>query len=232
MNFHHSSRITIFFVALIALLAVACSREEPATTKVLEDSPTNSQPTYVPPPTSTSSIQSPYVGQETRKIKFLSPQDIEGLLHGAGTPFGGLAKPAELNGYPGPRHVLDAVESGEFHTTGEQLEQVEHLYEGMRTEAIGIGELIVELEESIDNAFSSGIVTEESLRDMALESGDLYGRLRVIHLSTHLSMIDVLTPSQVVQYNSLRGYASGDDPCAKVPAGHDPELWKMHNNCQ
>ena len=56
-----------------------------------------------------SAIHSPYTGQEARGIKALSQDDIEGLLSGAGTPFGGMAKPAELNGYPGPRHVLDAI---------------------------------------------------------------------------------------------------------------------------
>ena len=86
------------------------------------------RPATVPTETANESvIQSPYVGQETRGIKALSQADIEGLLAGAGTPFGGMAKPAELNGYPGPRHVLDAVEAGEFDLTTDQREQVEVL---------------------------------------------------------------------------------------------------------
>ncbi len=64
-----------------------------------------------------SAIRSPYVGQEARGIKALSQDDVEGLLAGAGSPFGGMAKPAELNGYPGPRHVLDAVKAVEFELT-------------------------------------------------------------------------------------------------------------------
>ncbi len=76
-----------------------------------------------------SAIYSQYAGQEIRGIKALSQDDIEGLLAGAGTPFGGMAKPAELNGYPGPRHVLDAVEAGEFKLTSDQEEQIEALYE-------------------------------------------------------------------------------------------------------
>jgi len=27
----------------------------------------------------------------------------------------------------------------------------------------------------------------------------------------------------------LRGY--GGDPCANVPAGHNAEMWRRHNNC-
>lgn len=180
--------------------------------------------------TSESVISSPYIGQETRHIKALSLEDIDGLLAGAGTPFGGMAKPAELNGYPGPRHVLDAVEAGELEATFQQLEQIEALYESMHSDAIEIGKEIIELETRVDNAFARGTITNELLPNMILESGRLYGRLRLIHLETHLSMVEILTPQQVEQYNRLRGYISGN-PCGNIPKGHPPELWKKHNNC-
>jgi hypothetical protein len=45
----------------------------------------------------------PYAGQQTRAIKALSDDDIASLLKGEGM---GMAKAAELNGYPGPIHVL------------------------------------------------------------------------------------------------------------------------------
>src|ERR1043166_1905183 len=44
---------------------------------------------------------SPYAGQQSREIKSLSDQEIDGLKNARGL---GLAKAAELNGYPGPRH--------------------------------------------------------------------------------------------------------------------------------
>src|SRR5688500_491116 len=44
----------------------------------------------------------PYAGQQSRDIKSLSEQEIAALLAGQGA---GLAKAAELNGYPGPAHV-------------------------------------------------------------------------------------------------------------------------------
>ncbi len=47
---------------------------------------------------------SPYVGREQREIKSLSPGDIQMYLQGHGM---GMAKAAELNHYPGPKHVLD-----------------------------------------------------------------------------------------------------------------------------
>jgi hypothetical protein len=46
--------------------------------------------------------QSPYAVQESHEIKALSPHEISDLLAGNGM---GLAKAAELNRYPGPRHV-------------------------------------------------------------------------------------------------------------------------------
>ena len=206
-------------------MLTACSSEDIQATQTTSATPGTAE-------ASSSSIESPYQGQETRKIKALSQADIDGLLNGAGTPFGGLAKPAELNGYPGPRHVLDAVESGEFQVTPEQLVQIESLYEEMRSKAIELGEAIIEAEEAIDIGFSSSAVTENSLQQNIAASVDLYGQLRVVHLKTHLSMIDILHPEQVTQYNILRGYTSGGDPCANVPAGdHDAAMWKQHNNC-
>jgi len=48
-----------------------------------------------------------YAGQETRKIKALSEDQIQGYLAGSGM---GLAMAAELNHYPGPKHVLELAE--------------------------------------------------------------------------------------------------------------------------
>jgi hypothetical protein len=47
--------------------------------------------------------QSPYAGMQTRPIKALSKQQVVDLKAGRGM---GLALAAELNGYPGPIHVL------------------------------------------------------------------------------------------------------------------------------
>ena len=142
-----------------------------------------------------------------------------------------MAKPAELNGYPGPRHVLDAVEAGEFEVTDEQLAEIEVLYEEMQAEAIALGIQIIDLEKAIDDAFVNGTITEEFLQGNVTASAELYGQLRIVHLKYHLQMVDILTADQAAQYNELRGYTS-DDPCANVPDGHDAELWRQHNNCE
>ena len=180
----------------------------------------------------TGALHSPYAGQEKRSIKALPQADVEGLLGGVGTPFGGMAKPAELNGYPGPRHVLDAVEAGEFEVTEKQKARIEELYEEMEVQAITLGEKIISIEQRIDDEFADKTVTIGRLRENVANSADVYGQLRFVHLKYHLEMVDVLTPEQVERYNTLRGYIGDDDPCEGVPEGHDPDLWKMHNDCR
>ena len=50
----------------------------------------------------------PYAGEQQRAIKSLSEKDIADLQAGQGM---GLAKAAELNGYPGPAHVLEHADA-------------------------------------------------------------------------------------------------------------------------
>ena len=54
--------------------------------------------------TAATAEEAPYAGLDTRGIAALSEADIAALRAGEGW---GLALPAELNGWPGPRHVLD-----------------------------------------------------------------------------------------------------------------------------
>src|SRR5581483_6020910 len=59
---------------------------------------------------------SPYAGQQSREIKSLSDREIDGLKNARGL---GLAKAAELNGYPGPMHVLELADA--LNITGDQF---------------------------------------------------------------------------------------------------------------
>ena len=58
-----------------------------------------------------SLTQSPYAGMPTRAIKALSDQQIADLRAGRCM---GMALPAELNGYPGPAHVLELADKLEL----------------------------------------------------------------------------------------------------------------------
>jgi hypothetical protein len=156
----------------------------------------------------TSSFQtSPYAGQELRDIKSLSDDDIQSLQNGTGEAFGGMAKLAELNGYPGPRHVLDMA--SELQLTDRQRMEIELIYQNMSNKAKSIGAAIIDIEQDMDGAFANKTITEEDLKLMLDKSADLYGQLRFVHLSAHLNTIQMLTIEQVQMYNTMRGYDSG-----------------------
>lgn len=173
---------------------------------------------------------SKYSGQETRLIKSLSVEDVEGLEKGTGDPFGGMAKLAELNGYPGPRHVLDLAL--QLALTSEQKKSVEKMNDTRVEEAQTLGKAIVELEQEMNEMFIKKTITEKTLRQKLAKSGELYGELRFVHLKWHLAMLNVLTEEQVKLYNKLRGYIEGGDPCKNIPEGHDMVQWKKHNGCK
>ena len=154
-----------------------------------------------------SSQISPYAGQELRDIKSLSDNDVQSLQNGTGEAFGGIAKLAELNGYPGPRHVLDMA--SELRLTDGQRMEIELIYQNMSNKAKSIGVAIIDIEQDIDEAFANKTITQENLKLMLDKSADLYGQLRFVHLSVHLDTAHMLATEQVQMYNTMRGYDSG-----------------------
>ncbi|MBJ6128411.1 Spy/CpxP family protein refolding chaperone [Microvirga splendida] len=120
----------------------------------------------------------------------------------------GLALPAELNGYPGPVHVLELGEK--LALTGEQRTRVEELHAAMKGETVPLGERLIAQETDLDRQFATKSVTSASLQAATADIGATQGALRGAHLRYHLSTLDVLTPEQVRRYSELRGYqASG-----------------------
>jgi len=144
---------------------------------------------------------SDYVDLQFTEIRGLSTEQLEGYQTGAGL---GYALPAELNGYPGPRHVLDLAD--ELALTDTQQADIQALYDDMLPQAIELGEHFLAQEELIEVAFREGTITDVLLQEALAEAGQLESQLRYIHLSTHLATIDILTLHQVQQYNVLRGY--------------------------
>ncbi len=171
------------------------------------------------------SYKSKYAGEEKREIKSLSETDIEELKNGKGW---GLAKAAELNGLPGPAHLLEMKE--EIHLSAKQIRVIEDLYKKMKQEAIPLGLELIELERELNNHFSNRTITDELLGILLERIAQIQKKLRYVHLSTHLETPNILTPEQIALYNKLRGYSS-DDPCENIPKGHDPKMWKRHHNC-
>jgi len=149
---------------------------------------------------------SPYAGQQGREVKALSADEVEGLLAGAGM---GYAKAAELNRYPGPKHVLELAD--ELHLTAEQRTATEAAFERMQTAAQGLGERLVAAERGLDSAFAEGTVDEPELRRRTAEIADLEGELRYVHLAAHLETRALLDERQVAHYAWLRGYGEGGE---------------------
>ena len=167
---------------------------------------------------------SAYAGEETRLITSLSEQDLEEIGRGGGW---GLARVAELNGVPGPTHLLELAE--DIGLTEQQRSDIEAIRAQMQADAIAAGERYVAAERALDDAFQQGPPDAEALEQLLAESGQARAALRLVHLNAHLLTLPLLTDAQVSRYSVLRGYSV--DPCAYVPDGHDPQMWRNHNGC-
>jgi hypothetical protein len=144
---------------------------------------------------------SPYVGQETRAIKALSQDEVEGLLAGKGL---GFAKAAELNGYPGPAHVLELADK--LHLSDAQRIATSAILAEMQRRAATAGAKLVEQERQLDRRFADGSVTKEALAASLARIGELQADVRRAHLDAHIAQVDVLTAEQRAAYMRLRGY--------------------------
>lgn len=107
---------------------------------------------------------SPYVGLEQRRIKALSDSQVQQLRDGEGMS---LALAAELNHYPGPRHVLDLAK--ELDPTRKQRQRTEALLRAHRSQAQALGASIIAREEELDREFARRTVTEARLRELTGE---------------------------------------------------------------
>jgi len=144
---------------------------------------------------------SPYAGQERRAIKGLSAEEIEALPSGQGM---GLAKAAELNHYPGPRHVLELATP--LQISEPQRTETQGIYDRMHQEAVRLGALIVDKERELDHRFATEAVDSQTLQHLTKHIAQLQGDLRLAHLQAHVEMKRMLSREQIDTYDTLRGY--------------------------
>ncbi len=150
---------------------------------------------------SMSAQDTAYAGHSGRRIKALSAEEITSLEAGAGM---GLALAAELNGYAGPRHVLELADQIEL--TDEQRRQTQTKFDAMQAAARRIGAEIILGEARLDSLFNGGTITEDSLDSSVTHIAESRAKLRTVHLRTHLSMRTLLSDHQAHLYAELRGY--------------------------
>jgi Spy/CpxP family protein refolding chaperone len=148
-----------------------------------------------------AAAQTPYAGMQTRPIKALSEQQVADLGSGRGM---GLALAAELNGYPGPSHVLELADKLELST--DQRARIKALFDSMKAEVLPLGSKLIEQEAALDRQFATRTVTPESLKASTAAAAITQGELRETHLKYHLSTVEVLSPHQMKRYAELRGY--------------------------
>ena len=155
-----------------------------------------------PPSSDTHAAHSPYADQGPSEVKGLSADEVRAYRDGTGH---GLAKPAELNHYPGPRHVLDL--SADLTLTAAQTARAREIFDRMHTDAVSLGDRILSAEKTLDRAFASGAIDGAELRAQVASIAWLQGELRRVHLQAHVETRALLRPEQIDHYDALRGYA-------------------------
>ena len=158
----------------------------------------------------------PYAGIQSRLIKSLSDDQLADLRAGRGMS---LALPAELNGYPGPLHVIELADM--LGLSPEQRARMQQLFETMRDEAIALGSRLIAQETELDRLFATRTVTASTLAQATAAIGQTQAELRATHLRYHLLTTDILTRDQMRRYAELRGYGG-------VEQGHDHQPKHPH----
>jgi hypothetical protein len=144
---------------------------------------------------------SPYAGMEQRDIKALSVEQVSDLREGRGM---GASLPAELNGVPGPMHVLQLKE--QLKVTADQQATLEQIVARMKASAQRLGNDVIETELKLDSVFRGGHATEQDVHALTGRIGTLNAELRATHLVAHLQTQRVLSEAQIQAYNEARGY--------------------------
>lgn len=158
---------------------------------------------------------SPYAGEERRAVKSLSEQEIASLRRGDGM---GFAKLAELNHYPGPKHVLEI--STELGLNRSQVSDTQILYDQMKARAVELGEELIAAESRLDEEFEDKSITAHSLEAALLNMGRLRAQLRFVHLEAHLKQVQLLSADQIIKYDSVRGYQGAGQDHGHHKKGH------------
>jgi hypothetical protein len=158
------------------------------------------------PVSAEDALTSPYRGQTSTGLRGLTENEVSELRQGRGM---GLARAAELNGYPGPRHVLDAVRAERLQLTPDQAHKVQRIFAAMSSEAQRLGNMVLTEEGALEEAFRKGAISEADLLARVGRIAALQGDLRAVHLRAHLQTRALLSKQQIQRYDQLRGYTAG-----------------------
>lgn len=129
--------------------------------------------------------------------------EAKAYLQGKGM---GLAKVAELNHYPGPKHVLELKQA--LLLSEQQVLATETVFAHMQQTAIQIGKAYLNKEQELEQLFSTNQLNQAKLKPLLADIAKLKAELRYTHLAAHIQMHTVLSSEQITEYDRLRGYAT------------------------
>jgi hypothetical protein len=138
-------------------------------------------------------------GERKPEVSSLSPDDVKGYLAGQGM---GLARAAEMNGYPGPLHVLELAK--ELSLSPPQRKLTEELVAATKAKAIDAGRALVDAERALEELFCTRKATQENVAEAVTRIGQREADVRRVHLAAHVRQIEILSPPQVLRYYELR----------------------------
>ena len=144
---------------------------------------------------------SPYINKQEQTIKALSEERIQQYLNGEGM---GFALSAELNQYPGPKHVIEL--SDQLSLTDTQLVDSNALFSQMNLEAKALGVDLIAEEKKLESLFRTGTITPQQIRKSVTLISGIQSELRSLHLVTHIQQKKILSMHQQQLYQQLRGY--------------------------
>jgi Spy/CpxP family protein refolding chaperone len=137
----------------------------------------------------------------------VSDEQRSEYLNGEGM---GLAKDAELNHYPGPRHVLDIADK--LGLSPDQLAATRALFDDVHTKAQALGRQVLAREDELDALFREQHADADKVRQLTSEIASLQGQLRALHLTAHVRERALLSAEQVGRYDALRNHVPGESP--------------------
>ena len=144
---------------------------------------------------------SPYAHTQSAEVPSLTPEEVRELRLGEGM---GLARAAELNHFPGPKHLLDLA--SDLGLSDEQILRIEEIHRTMKSLAVSKGKEILRQELHLSHLFASGNPSAAKITNATEHLGILRGQLQAIHLLAHLESALELTGEQIDGYDRLRGY--------------------------
>jgi len=133
----------------------------------------------------------------------LTPEEIRALQQGDAM---GLARTAELNGYPSPARILEAARSGKMDLYADQRGAIERVEAAEKVKAQALGQQILVEEASLEADFRSGRILDADLTQQVEDIARKLAELRLTHLRAHLLTAALLRPEQIEEYYQFRGY--------------------------